>query len=91
MKILLYTEFEKQIGKSGLGKAIRHQMRALEENNIPYTTNPKDDYDIAHINWYGPGSYHLAKKAHRMRPRQKLPINLIIILSVFGYVMSIER
>ena len=32
MKILLYTEFEKALSKSGLGKAIRHQMRALEEN-----------------------------------------------------------
>ena len=27
MKVLLYTEFENQIGKSGLGKAIKHQMR----------------------------------------------------------------
>ena len=65
MKVLLYTELEKKIGKSGLGKAIKHQMRALEENGIPYTTNPKDDYDIIHINWYGLKSYHLAKKAHR--------------------------
>ena len=66
MKILLYTEFEKQIGKSGLGKAIKHQMRALEENNIPYTTNPKDDFDIVHINFYGPKSYLMAKRAHKM-------------------------
>ena len=66
MKILLYTEFENKIGKSGLGKAIRHQIRALEDNNISYTKNPKDDYDIAHINWYGLKSYILAKKAKRM-------------------------
>ena len=66
MKILLYTEFEKQIGKSGLGKAIKHQMRALEENNIPYTTNPKDDYDIVHINFYGPKSYLMARRAHKI-------------------------
>lgn len=65
MKVLLYTEFEKQIGKSGLGKAIKHQMRALEENNIPYTTNPNDDYDIVHINFYGPKSYLMAKKARK--------------------------
>lgn len=64
MKVLLYTEFEKQINKSGLGKAIKHQMRALEENNILYTTNPKDDYDIVHINFYGPKSYMMAKRAH---------------------------
>lgn len=65
MKILLYTEFEKQIGKSGLGKAIKHQIRALEENNVPYTLNKKDDYDIVHINFYGPKSYLMAKKAKK--------------------------
>lgn len=65
MKVLLYTENEKMIGKSGLGKAIKHQMRALKENNIDYTTDPKEDYDIVHINFYGPKSYLLAKKAKK--------------------------
>jgi 1,2-diacylglycerol-3-alpha-glucose alpha-1,2-glucosyltransferase len=65
MKVLLYTEFENQIGKSGLGKAIKHQMKSLEDNNINYTTNPKDDYDIVHINFYGPKSYLMAKKAKK--------------------------
>lgn len=65
MKILLYTEKEKLISKSGLGKAIKHQMKALEDNHIPYTKNPKDDYDIAHINWYLLKSYHIAKKAKK--------------------------
>ena len=66
MKILLYTENEKMISKSGLGKAIKHQMKALEENNIEYTTDPDDDYDIVHINYYGPASYLLAKKAKKL-------------------------
>lgn len=65
MKVLLYTEFEKALSKSGLGKAIRHQMRALEENGIPYTTSPKDAHDLIHINYYGLKSYRLAKKEHR--------------------------
>jgi len=65
MKILLYTENENAIGKSGLGKAIKHQMKALEENNVEFTTNPNDDYDIVHINFYGPMSYMLAKKAKK--------------------------
>ena len=30
MKVLLYTEGEKVVSKSGLGKAIKHQMQALE-------------------------------------------------------------
>lgn len=69
MKILLYTEWLKAINKSGLGKAIKHQMQALEENNIEYTTNPEDDYDIAHINFYGPKSYMVAKEAKKKGKR----------------------
>lgn len=65
MKILLYTEGLKAISKSGLGKAIGHQKKALEDNKIEYTTNLKDDYDILHINFYGPKSYFYAKKAKR--------------------------
>lgn len=65
MKVLLYTEMQKTIGTSGLGKAIQHQMRALEDNNIPYTLDPKDDYDIAHINFFALKSYRLAKKCKK--------------------------
>ena len=46
MRVLLYTEGEKIIGKSGLGKAIKHQMKALELAGVEYTTDPKDtDFD----------------------------------------------
>ena len=66
MKVLLYTEGEKLFSKSGLGKAIKHQMKALEYEHIEYTTNLKDkDYDIAHINYYGPRSYRLAKRCKK--------------------------
>lgn len=65
MKVLLYTEGLKTIGKSGLGKAIKHQMKALEYANISYTLDPKEDYDILHINTYFPKSYFLAKKAKK--------------------------
>ena len=65
MKVLLYTEGLKTIGKSGLGKAIKHQMKALECEGINYTLNTKDDYDILHINTYFPKSYFLAKKAKK--------------------------
>lgn len=67
MKVLLYTEGLKTIGKSGLGKAVQHQIKALEDNKIAYTLDPKDkDYDVVHINFYGLKSYHLAKKARKM-------------------------
>ena len=65
MKILLYAEGLKTIGKSGLGKAIKHQMKALEDEHIEYTLNPKDDYDILHINTWFLKSYFMAKKAKR--------------------------
>ena len=65
MKVLLYAEGLKTIGKSGLGKAIGHQMKALEDENIEYTLDPKDDYDILHINTWFLKSYLMARKAKR--------------------------
>lgn len=63
MRILLYTESLKAISKSGLGKAINHQMKSLEYQKIPYTNDYKDKpYDVAHINFYLLKSYNLAKK-----------------------------
>lgn len=65
MKVLLYSEGLKTIGKSGLGKAIKHQMKALDEVGVSYTLNPKENYDILHINTYFPKSYFFAKKAKK--------------------------
>ena len=65
MKVLLYTEGEKMFSKSGLGHAIKHQMKALSLENIEYTTNLKDDYDIIHLNFYGPKSYAEAVRAKK--------------------------
>ena len=66
MKVLLYTENEKLVGKSGLGKAIKHQIKALKEEGISYTLDKNEDYDILHINTYFPKSYVFAKKAKKM-------------------------
>ncbi|MBG9982922.1 glycosyltransferase [Aerococcaceae bacterium DSM 111020] len=63
MRILLYSEHLDQIKKSGLGKAIKHQMKALELAGINYTLSSKDDYDVLHINTYFPQSYQFAKQA----------------------------
>lgn len=72
MKVLLYTEGEQLTSKSGLGKAVKHQMKALDSVGVEYTRNIKDDYDIIHINYYGPNSYHLAKEAHRKGKKSSL-------------------
>lgn len=65
MKILLYAEGLDTIGKSGLGKAIEHQKKALEDEGIEYTLNPEDDYDILHINTWFLKSYQFAKDAKK--------------------------
>ena len=62
MKVLLYFENEKAIKKSGIGRALRHQKQCCEINGFEYTTNPKDSYDIAHINTYFAKSQRLVKK-----------------------------
>ena len=65
MKVLLYSEGMNLIKISGLGRAIMHQQKALELNGIEYTLDPKDDYDVVHINTLGLKSKALAKKARR--------------------------
>lgn len=65
MKVFLYTENEKLNRKSGLGKAIKHQQKALDSVGVEYTLNPKDDYDILHINTWFIKSYFVAKKAKK--------------------------
>lgn len=65
MKVLLYTEVEKIVAKAGIGKAIKHQQKALESAKVSYTLNPHEDYDVVHLNLYGLRSYFLAHHAHR--------------------------
>lgn len=65
MKILLHSDKQKSIEKSGVGRAIKHQMQALSLNNIEYTTNPKDDFDIIHINTIFPESYLMGVMAKK--------------------------
>lgn len=69
MKVKLYFGKEEAIKKSGIGKALIHQKKALELNSISYTTDKEDmDYDILHINtiWFGSIKViRLARKANK--------------------------
>lgn len=65
MKILLHTGKFKEVEKSGVGRAIVHQKKALDLMKIPYTTDVNDDFDIVHINTVFPESLLLAKKCKR--------------------------
>lgn len=69
MKVLLYSEAFNLVKISGLGRAIMHQQRALALNGVEYTLDPKDDYDIVHINTLGLRSHHLARKAKKAGKR----------------------
>lgn len=69
MKILLYTGLLKLVEKSGVGKAIHHQQKALEENNISYTTNIKDSYNIIQLNTIFPDSIFWAILAKMRRKK----------------------
>ncbi|WGS65030.1 glycosyltransferase family 4 protein [Marinitoga aeolica] len=53
MKVLLFSEGKNLFKKSGVGKALEHQMKALELAGVNYTLDPDEDYDIAHINTIG--------------------------------------
>ena len=76
MKVLLFSEGMNLIKISGLGRAIMHQQRAMELNGIEYTLNPKDSYDVVHINTLGLKSKHLAKKG--------LALDLDLVRDGFG-------
>lgn len=65
MKVLLYTEAMKLLGKSGVGKARSHQIRALETQNIEWTIDPKEKVDLIHINTILPKSRRLARRAKK--------------------------
>lgn len=69
MKVLLFSEGMNLIKISGLGRAIMHQQRAMELNGIEYTLDPKDSYDVVHINTLGLKSKYLAKKAKKAGKR----------------------
>lgn len=65
MKVLLYSESQKMLKKSGIGRALYHQQRALELNGIEWTTNKHDSYDVVHINTLFKKSYKFMRKCQK--------------------------
>lgn len=65
MKVLIYAGSIKAISVSGIGRAFRQQQKALALNDFPFTTDPRDTYDLVHINTLFPDSYRLLKKAQK--------------------------
>lgn len=75
MKVLLFKDNYEKIKESGVGKAIKHQEIALKKVGVDFTDNPKEDFDLVHINTIFPKSYFFAKKA--LKKGKKLFIMLI--------------
>ncbi|SHE94234.1 1,2-diacylglycerol-3-alpha-glucose alpha-1,2-glucosyltransferase [Marinitoga hydrogenitolerans DSM 16785] len=65
MKVLLFSEGKNLFKKSGVGKALEHQMKALELAGVEYTLDPNDKYDIVHINTIGLLSEKVLDKAKK--------------------------
>lgn len=63
MKVLLYQGGKRIVAKSGVGRALEHQARALETAGIPYTVCPKDEYDIVQLNTVLPDSLLMSLRA----------------------------
>lgn len=63
MKVLLHSDMQKAIEKSGVGRALDHQIMALRRAGVDYTLDPKDHYDLVHINTIFPQSYLFADLA----------------------------
>ena len=64
MKVLLYFEGSRWIKQSGIGRAMNHQMLALQSQGISYTLSPNDAYTIAHVNTIGPKSKAIINWSH---------------------------
>ncbi|MDE6726608.1 MAG: glycosyltransferase family 4 protein [Oscillospiraceae bacterium] len=61
MKVYIYSEAMDKIKKSGVGRAIYHQMNAVEKNGVE-VVDDIEDADVVHINTVLPKSLALAKK-----------------------------
>jgi 1,2-diacylglycerol-3-alpha-glucose alpha-1,2-glucosyltransferase len=65
MKVLIYFQDANSISHSGIGRAMRHQMEACTLAGIPFTINPKDSFDLAHINTVWGKSERLLKRCKK--------------------------
>lgn len=65
MRVLIYFQDENSIKTSGIGRAMRHQMEACTLAGVPFTTSPKDSFDIAHINTIWAKSKRLLRRCKK--------------------------
>lgn len=64
MKVFIYSQWQNLIEKSGIGRAVYHQKKALSFQDTPCVSSKKEA-DVVHINTIFPGSITTAKWAKR--------------------------
>jgi len=65
VKVYIYSELQKKIAKSGVGRAIYHQKKALSDCGVTLVDS-LEEADVVHINTVLPNSWRLAKKVRKM-------------------------
>lgn len=65
-RVLLFSEAKKLIAESGVGKVLSLQKKSLYlQNDITFTTDKHDYYNIVHINTFALNSFFLARNCHK--------------------------
>jgi 1,2-diacylglycerol-3-alpha-glucose alpha-1,2-glucosyltransferase len=67
MRVCLYLEFSRLplVAKSGFYTAFQNQKQALESVGVEVVDDPSGDYEILHLQGYGPRSFYYLKRAKR--------------------------
>ncbi|MBO8427798.1 MAG: glycosyltransferase [Firmicutes bacterium] len=70
MKVFLYFQGQSLIRKSGIGRALLLQSKALKSAGIEITLDIRDQFDIGHVNTLWPKSH----KIERFIKKQNIPL-----------------
>ena len=65
MKTLIYFQNADTFKRSGIGRAMSHQLTALKHAGVETTIDKLDSYDVAHINTYFGKSHRTLKRAKK--------------------------
>lgn len=66
MKVCLYLELESMLTVGGIGSAMDNQRKSLDLNKVSHVSNPRDDFDIIHLNAIGLKSFRIARKMKKL-------------------------
>jgi 1,2-diacylglycerol-3-alpha-glucose alpha-1,2-glucosyltransferase len=88
VRVCLFPEFENIVRKSGVGKAKELQKKALEINNIYFTRNSGDYYNVLHLNTLGFRSLFLAKKCKQNKIKVVVTAHTIIEDFIHSFLLT---